>query len=319
MKMTLTLVLLMAIGIPRAYAEDRDIKVVFVGDIMLDDLPGKYVENGHDPFAGFAAIFAASDVTIGNLECVVGTTGQAEDKPVVLRANPRVLPLLKKYFSAVSLANNHSGDYGLQAFSQEIDLLDQAGIKYFGGGKEIRAAHMPVIFAVRGKRIAILGYDLFKPRSFEALDDRPGTAWGEPDYIVADIKRAKELHKADIVIAYPHWGWEGEKWATLQQQSLARLMIDSGADAVIGGHPHVTQDIEIYKSKPIFYSLGNFVFDGFDTTDTTTGWVIELSIKPDLQINWKVHEAKIDQNGIPKNSGVVYPSYMVTSATEPQQ
>ena len=316
MKTLLTLVVIMALGISRADAKAQDIRMVFVGDIMLDDLPGRYIKDGKDPFAGFASVLRDSDIAIGNLECVVGTTGRAEDKPYVLRANPRVLPIVKKYFDAVSLANNHTGDYGPEAFSRTLDLLDQAGIKYFGGGKEIRAAHQPVTFEVRGTRIAILGYDIFLPRSFEALDDRPGTAWGESDYLVADIKRAKEFYHADIVIAYPHWGWEGDKLASPKQQSLAHLMIDSGADAVVGGHPHVTQNIEIYKGKPIFYSIGNFVFDGFDTVDTTTGWVIELSIRPDLQIAWKVHEAKLDQNGIPKNNGVIYPGFPVISDTQ---
>jgi poly-gamma-glutamate synthesis protein (capsule biosynthesis protein) len=289
-----------------SYAQSQDIKLTFVGDIMLDGLPGKYIKAGKDPFLSFASLFKQSDKTIGNLECVVGTTGKAENKPFVFMANPRVLPLIKKYFSAVSLANNHTGDYGPQAFSKMIDLLDKSGIAYFGGGKEIRSAHKPIIFDVKGKRIAVLGYNIFLPRSFEALDDRPGNAWGEPDYIVADIKKAKDFYGADIVITYPHWGWEEDKIASARQQFLAHLMIDSGADAVVGGHPHVTQNIEMYKGKPIFYSLGNFVFDGFDTVDTNTGWVLEMTINQDHKIAWQIYEAKLDKNGIPRNNGVIH-------------
>lgn len=292
---------------PAVLAQSQDIKMVFVGDIMLDDLPGKYVKSGKDPFKSFAPLFKQADITIGNLECVVGTKGKAEDKNFVLRANPRVLPVVKKYFNAVSLANNHTGDYGPQALSKMIDLLDGAEIKYFGAGKNIRSAHEPIIFESHGKRIAVLGYDIFLPRSFEALDDRPGTAWGEDDYIVADIRKAKEFHKADIVITYPHWGWEGDKTASANQVRLAHLMIDSGADVVVGGHPHVTQNIETYKGKPIFYSLGNFVFDSFDTVDTTTGWALQLMIDPSSKITWQIFEAKLDKNGIPKNMGLIHP------------
>lgn len=281
--------------------------MLFVGDIMLDDLPGKYIKSGKDPFKNFAPLLKQADITIGNLECVVGTTGKAEEKNFVLRAHPRVLPLIKKYFNAVSLANNHTGDYGPQALSNMLDLLDGAGIKYFGAGKEIRSAHEPIIFDIKDKRIAVLGYDIFLPRSFEALDDRPGTAWGDDDYIIADIQKAKKVHKADIVITYPHWGWEGEKQASAEQVRLAHLMIDSGADAVVGGHPHVTQNIENYKGKPIFYSLGNFIFDGFDTSDTTTGWVLEMNINLDSKITWQIYEAKLDKNGIPKNMGLIHP------------
>ena len=71
------------------------------------------------------------------------------------------------------------------------------------------------------------------------------------------------------------------------------------------GHPHVTQNIEIYKGKPIFYSLGNFVFDGFDTLDENTGWVLQMTIKQDNKIAWQIFEARLDKNGIPKNYGVI--------------
>lgn len=299
----LILMLILCANIVRA--ENLPIKIVFVGDIMLDDLPGQYIKDGKDPFGSFSSLFKSADLTIGNLECVVGTTGTAEDKPFVLRAHPRVLPLLKKYFNALSLANNHSGDFGPTAFSDMLDLLDASGIKYFGGGRDLRAAYAPIIFEIKGKRIALLAYNLFFPRSFEALEDRAGSAWGENDYVRAGIKQARELHNADIVITYPHWGWENEKIASTNQVALAHLMIDSGADAVIGGHPHVTQNIETYKGKTIFYSLGNFVFDSFETDDTNTGWVVEMTIQPDSAISWKIVEAKLDGNGIPRNNGQI--------------
>ena len=288
-----------------AYAENKTIKIVFVGDIMLDDLPGKYIKDGNDPFASFSDLFQSADLTIGNLECVVGTSGVAEDKPFVLRAHPRVLPVLKKHFNALSLANNHSGDFGPTAFASMLDLLDASGIKYFGGGRNLQEAYAPIIFDIKGKRIALLAYNLFFPRSFEALDDRPGNAWGENDYVREGIRRARSIHQADIVITYPHWGWENEKIASANQVALAHLMVDSGADAVIGGHPHVTQNIEIYKGKTIFYSLGNFVFDSFDTEETNTGWAVEMTIQADSTISWNIYEAKLDGNGIPRNNGKI--------------
>ena len=77
-------------------------------------------------------------------------------------------------------------------------------------------------------------------------------------------------------------------------------MIDNGADAVVGGHPHVTQDIEVYKGKPIFYSLGNFVFDGFSDDDTRTGWLLRITLASDGSMDWRVREAKIDTLGVPR-------------------
>jgi poly-gamma-glutamate synthesis protein (capsule biosynthesis protein) len=277
----------------------EDLHLVFVGDIMLDGLPGRWIERGHDPFAGFSSVLTQSDLTIGNFESALGNTGHAENKPYVFRAKARVLPWVKKYFHAISLANNHTGDYGPEGLSQAIDWMDAMGLAHFGAGKEIRAAHEPFVFDVKGKRIAVLGYDLFLPRSFEALDDRAGTAWGEREYISADIRRAKEFYHADVVMIYPHWGWEGEKTASGAQVELAHWMIDQGADAVVGGHPHVTQNIEVYKGKPIFYSLGNFVFDGFHDPDTTTGWVLKLTLQVDGQWRWETLTARLDRNGIP--------------------
>jgi len=277
--------------------------MAFVGDIMLDETPGQYIRQGKDPFQAFASILDSSDITIGNLECAVGTKGKKEDKPFTFMANPRVLPVLKKHFSAVSLANNHSADYGPEAFVQTMALLDRSGVAYFGGGKNIEAAHQPRVFEVKGKRIAVLGYNEFFPRSFEALDDRAGIAWSENDYVVYDIKQAKEHHKADYVIVFPHWGIEHEKIASSRQVALAHLMIDSGADAVIGGHPHVTQNIETYKGKPIFYSLGNFVFNGFDDDDSNTGWLVRLTLQDNQPIESEIVIAKLDKKGIPKPAG----------------
>ena len=283
-----------------AFAGADTIKIAFVGDIMLDELPGQYIKKGKDPFKSFASILASSDITIGNLETVVGRGGKKEQKPYTFRAHPRVIPVLKKHFSAVSLANNHSADYGTKAFVQMMDLFDQKGLRYFGAGKNIVEAHEPIIFNVKGKRIAILGYNEFFPRSFEALDDRPGVAWSDDDYVRYDIRRAREHHKADLVIVFPHWGIEHEKVASSRQVALAHLMIDSGADAVIGGHPHVTQNIEIYKDKPIFYSLGNFVFNGFDDEDSNTGWLVRLDFGADSTIKFEIFVAKLDKNGIPR-------------------
>lgn len=281
------------------WAQNNPIQIVFVGDIMLDETPGQYIRQGKDPFKGFAPLLDSADLSIGNLECAIGTSGKREEKPFTFMANPRVIPVLKKHFSAVSLANNHSADFGTKSFATTMNLLDQAGLPYFGGGTDLESAHRPLIFEIKGKRIAILGYNEFFPRSFEALTDRPGIAWSEDDYVSHDIRNARSQYAADYVIVYPHWGIEHEKIASTRQVALAHLMIDSGADAVIGGHPHVTQNTEIYRGKPIFYSLGNFVFNGFDDDESNTGWVVRLTLQDDQPITSETFVAKLNKNGIP--------------------
>lgn len=266
---------------------------------MFDERPGKLIKKGIDPFAPFADILHSADFRIGNLECVVATTGAARDKPYTFRAHPRVLPILKRHFTALSLANNHSGDFGPVAFREMLDLLDREGLLYFGGGRNLSDAHAPLLLERNGLRIALLGFNEFLPRSFEADFDKPGIAWSEDDQVQADIKNARIRYQADVVITFMHWGWEHKHLASKRQHQLAHLMIDSGADAVIGGHPHVTQNIEHYKGKPIFYSLGNFVFNGFSGKDNNTGWLLRLELDKQGVRQWKTYIAKIDHNGIP--------------------
>ena len=281
------------------------LSLVVVGDIMLEDGPMDAMRKGQDPFAGFASLFAGADIRIGNLECVVATTGSPEDdKPNVFRVHPRALKYIKRHFDAVGLANNHSGDFGPQAFAQMLSLLKHNQIGVYGGGMNLSEAHTPWIIERKGVRVAILGYDEFQPRSFEADTDRPGVAWSEDSQVLRDIRTARTVHKADVVIPVMHWGWE-DPIANDRQRQLARLMIDAGADAVIGGHPHQLQDTERYKGKPIFYSLGNFVFDGFPLPINYLGWALRMELDKTGVQNIKVHVSHIGPTGLPKPGKVL--------------
>ena len=285
-------------------AANSTVSLVVVGDIMLEDGPSQAMRKGKDPFAGFAQLFKNADIRIGNLECVVATIGSPEeDKPNVFRVSPKSLKFLKRHFDAVGLANNHSGDFGPQAFAQMLGLLDKAGLGVYGGGMNLAKAHTPWIVERKGLRVAILGYDEFQPRTFEADTDKPGVAWSEDAQVVRDIKAARSQYKADVVIPIMHWGWE-DPIANERQRKLARLMIDAGADAVIGGHPHQVQDTETYQGKPIFYSLGNFVFDGFSDPVNNIGWALRMELDRSGVRKVEVHIAKIGPGGIPKPAGL---------------
>jgi poly-gamma-glutamate synthesis protein (capsule biosynthesis protein) len=278
------------------------VSIAFVGDIMLDEAPGRAIARADDPFKHFAGLLAATDIRVGNLECVVATKGRPEpNKPFTFRAHPLVLKTLARHFDVLSLANNHSGDYGPDAFVEMMGLLRRQGIGYFGGGLDLQQAHAPALIERRGLRIALLGYNEFFPKSFEADFDKPGVAWSEDDQVRFDIRQARARHGADLVIPVMHWGWEHEPRASARQRRLARLMVDAGADAVVGGHPHVTQDIEFYKGKPIVYSLGNFVFNGFNDEDNNTGWLLRLSLDRQGVTGFEITVARIDgASGIPR-------------------
>ena len=289
-----------AAGAARAKATPSPtVSLVFAGDSVLDAEAGDLIAQGGDPFASFASYFADADIRITNLECVVATQGSAGDKMFTFRAHPRVIPVLKRHFDAVTLANNHSGDFGPEAFAEMLGLLQSAGLAQVGGGMNLRQAHAPLVFERKGLRIAVLSYNEFQPRSFEANHNVPGTAWSEDERVVADIRAARRVHRADLVIPIMHWGWENEPVANARQRQLARRMVRAGADAVIGGHPHVTQDIERYQGKPIVYSVGNFVMKETDNANQRIGWVLRLDLDRRGVAAFSTRVARIDMVGIP--------------------
>lgn len=277
------------------------VSLVFAGDVVLDDSAGELIAQGGDPFADFADVFASADIRLANLECVVATTGSAGDKNYTFRAHPRTLGVLRRHFDALALANNHSGDYGREAFAEMLGLLQAAQLGQFGGGLNLTQAHTPWIVERQGLRIALLGYNEFMPRSFEADYNAPGVAWSEDEQVVADIARARREHHADLVIPVMHWGWENELTANARQRQLARTLIDAGADAVIGGHPHVTQEIAFYRGKPIIYSVGNFVMKETDNPRQRSGWVLRLQLDARGVQALDTQVAQISMDGIPRH------------------
>lgn len=289
-----------AAPVPAVAPSSQSVVLAMVGDIMLAEGPGKAIRQGRDPLAPFGALLAAADVRVGNLECVIASSGSAEaGKPFTFRAHPRTAAVVQRHLDAVSVANNHSGDYGPAAFAEMLGLLERRGVGVFGGGRDLAAAHIPWIVERKGVRIALLGYDEFFPRSFEAGSNTPGVAWSENEQVRHDIAAARSEYHADVVIPFMHWGVEHEPLANARQRALARVMIDAGADAVIGSHPHVTQDVDNYRGKPIIYSLGNFVFDGFSDEDNNTGWLLLLELDKAGVSGWKTVLARIDGEGTP--------------------
>ena len=294
----LVLALTCALG-SSARGDDGGVRIVFAGDIMLDGGPGHIVTVGGDPFANVATVLQDADLTIGNLECAIVKEGHAEDKPFTFRGPSKALPLLKKFFSAVSLANNHSGDWGKRGFMTELELLRETGIPFFGGGANTREARRPLVLTAGGKRIAFLGYNDYPPRRFAAGPSSPGTAWLIEKDAVRDIQQAKK--QADFVVLFVHWGEDLEPTITPEQKAMGHALIDAGADAIIGGHPHLTQDEEWYKDKPIVYSIGNFVFDYFPYDPPVwKAWIVRLTLGKPGRAGLEKIEVELDPAGIPK-------------------
>jgi poly-gamma-glutamate synthesis protein (capsule biosynthesis protein) len=282
-----------------ARAQERTVTLAIGGDVMLADGPGREVAAGRDPLRHVAAFLRGADLAIANLESPVATVGRPVDKPITFRAHPRVVATVKRHLDAVSLANNHSGDLGPAALVQTMDLLAAGGVPFFGAGRDLAAAHRPLLIERNGLKIALLGFLDFKPRSFEAGASRPGVAWAEDEQVAADIRAARAAG-ADLVIPFVHWGFDEDPQPTARQRDLGRRMIDAGADLVVGGHPHLAQGLELYKGRLLVHSLGNLVFDGFDPGPGRTGWLLHVTLGRDGTRAWHTAVVNLDGSGVPR-------------------
>jgi poly-gamma-glutamate synthesis protein (capsule biosynthesis protein) len=240
-----------------------------------------------------------ADLRVANFESSAGSQGQPDPrKPYSFRTAPSAVSKFSEIFNVAGIANNHAGDFGRLDFVETIAALKKAGSTPFGGGHNLTEAHQAATFKVQGIKIALLGYLDFFPRWFAAAPGMPGVAWLDQEQVALDINQVK-ADGADVVIVVPHWGIEHDLMANDRQRKLTKAMIDAGADAIVGGHPHVVQDSEIYKGKPILYSLGNFVFDGFEDEDNITGWILSVDLDKTGVRSLETHVVRMDMNGTP--------------------
>lgn len=260
---------------------DDEIRISAVGDIMLDGTARPVLqENGYDyPFVHMLPVFKDAHVVIGNLEGPLTTRGTADqDKTYTFRSPPdKVSTALKNAgFGVVTLANNHTLDYGPEGLAQTLEALEAEGIQHVGAGADLAAARRVAIVTVNGQRVAFLGYSVTLPDTFYAGTNKAGTAFGHEAHVRADVTAARL--QADIVIVSFHWGQEGKTELREYQTHLGHVAIDAGAQAVLGHHPHILQAIEYYKGGVILYSLGNFVFGSYSKTAAVSA-VAQLSFR----------------------------------------
>jgi poly-gamma-glutamate capsule biosynthesis protein CapA/YwtB (metallophosphatase superfamily) len=175
----------------------------------------------------------------------------------------------------VSVANNHIGDAGDTGILQTLANLRKRGLKYSGAGKDLAAARKPAILEAKGVKVAVLAYDAIA-KSYFAGRTETGSAQLTLHMARTGIVAARKAG-ADVVIVFPHWGVEYRGMPFERQQKLARDILDAGADMIIGNHAHYAAAMEVYKGKPIWYALGNFVFDQDWSEFTMEGITLELT------------------------------------------
>lgn len=219
-----------------------------------------------------------TDVLFGNLEGPISDKGTRVGSIYSFRLDPKAIEGLNYAgFDILSVANNHLFDYGKASLEDTFLRLKEAGISYVGGGFNSKEAYSPVIKEVRGTRIAFLAFTNLGSKYWAAQENCSGIAWLEKEVLKEEISKAKT--QAEVVIVSFHLGDEYQAKSNFLQKSFARLAVDSGADLVIGHHPHVIQEIEKYRNKYIIYSLGNFIFDQDFSRATMEGLIIKVVIE----------------------------------------
>ena len=244
---------------------EEGIRLLFAGDLYLTELlQDKYRRNGIQAAASqeLLTLLQEGDLFVLNQEFPFGTTGEAmEEKEYTFRVPPDLVSVpVDLGVDLVTLANNHMLDFGRGPLTETLAALDGAGIAHVGAGEDLEAAKAPAVFEIQGKTFGFLGASRVIPEaSWNASRYSSGVfTIYDAAQLVEEIRKAKE--SCDFVAVLVHWGIERNTFPEEYQKTLARQYIDAGADAVIGSHPHVLQGIEYYQGKPIFYSLGNFIF-----------------------------------------------------------
>lgn len=267
----------------------EDTTLVFAGDVYLSDyVLAAYGQSGINGVLSESMLkeLTQADIAIVNNEFPYSTRGtQAPDKQFTFRVDPSYVNVLSDAgVDLVTLANNHVLDYGTDALTDTFQTLDDAKIDYAGAGNSLKRASKLITKKANGYTFGFLAASrVFPVISWNVENAQPGVFSAyDPSKLISAVKDA--AGRCDYLCVYVHWGIERNTTPEEYQVSMAHALIDAGADAVIGAHPHVLQGVEYYKGKPIFYSLGNFIF--YQTIEQTA--IAKLTFSPDQTARWQL-------------------------------
>ena len=265
-----------------ARAPRKDLTILCVGDINLGRNLGRQLVAGRKdlPFAKARDEIASADIAFANLESQIsdqkGVTEGSSN--YVFNAPPQAADeLANAGFDVVSTANNHAWDFGERAMRETLENLARVGVAATGTGPTLDEAYAPAVLERNGWRVAFLAVTGVFNSPFETSPARDHVAWADPVLVGLKIKELRG-RGVDLVIVSYHGGVEYQPMPTDEARAFARACLDAGADAVVGHHPHVVQGVEWHDGKPIFYSLGNFVFKQFDPW-TDRGLAVRLTAR----------------------------------------
>src|SRR5215216_173945 len=224
---------------------------------------------------------SGADLTLANFENPVIRDAVYHPDATTFTGDLRLMPVLDQAgLDGVTLGNNHILDAGTTGLNETMRHLDDAGIAHAGAGMDLAEARKPMVFDLGGMRIGVLSYlDVPSYGWAWATRTAPGTAPLLQNVMEEEIKRLRP--SVDLILVMPHWGKEYMATPEPQQVDLAHAALDAGADLVIGDHAHWPKGIEMYEGKPIFYGVGNFLFDQSWSEETSTGIFAEITLYGD--------------------------------------
>ncbi len=244
---------------------EHEVQISFVGDVMM----GRYVasfgekESYAELFRDSKILWDSSALVFANLENAVIRQGESydeADKNLKFSASQEALQMAAEAgIDAVSLANDHVGDYGREGVRHTIESLQGYGMEYAGAGAEREEAGAYRLLEADGLTVGFVACTQVAPDHFAATKDGYGVCPTSYTNLYENVFAAST--NSDFVVVYVHWGNEGDLTVTETQRKIAYRLIDSGADIVIGSHPNILQEVEQYKKGIVFYSLGNFISD----------------------------------------------------------
>jgi poly-gamma-glutamate synthesis protein (capsule biosynthesis protein) len=307
-------------------------KLALIGDVMLATTKAEHFASESPGFAAASDRLRANDAIVANLEMPLSTRGYRVPKTSNLRSHPEVIRgVTAMGIHAVSLANNHMMDYGPVALTDTVETVAGAGLAYAGAGPDLDSALRPAILRAGDTTIGVLSFACTLPVESDAGPGKPGIApirvgfsfeidatllveqpgsvpivrsWADPTDQAAAEECIRTLKKdVDLVVVMIHWGVPGYWLSPYQgllatyQQPLGRALIDAGADVICGHHSHSLHPVEMYRGKPIFYSLGNYLFEGARAFMEPESIIAEYDLDDGT---WTLVPLLLDPDGFPE-------------------
>ena len=275
---------------------EETLSVCFAGDLLLDrGVREQIALRGTETlFGNTDTLLQSCDFAIANLECPVTRLRTPLNKQFIFRGEPQWLQAVANAgITHLTMANNHFNDQGRTGADSTAFYIRKYGMIPAGYGKNPCEACKPVILTKNKQKIAIFSNVQVPLENWFNLPGKSNACQQDIDALCREIQKFSEAFPGCPVIATLHWGIEYQAIPAIQQQKNAHALIDAGADAVIGHHPHVVQSIEIYRKKPVFYSLGNFIFDN-QHPEAKKGIIVKIVFKG-LHYNIIVYPFNIKQ------------------------